>query len=77
MLVGGGEGNKAAKSVTNVRDCVLTFVSVKLLDICEELGSWRSKKVKKNFKPNHVFLNLTKAFLALNLPRALAQSCDK
>lgn len=48
MLVGGGEGNKAAKSVTNVRDCVLTFVSVKLLDICEELGSWRSKKVKKN-----------------------------
>lgn len=47
MLVGGGEGNKAAKSVTNVRDCVLTFVSVKLLDICEELGSWRSKKAKK------------------------------
>lgn len=53
MLVGGGEGNKAAKSVTNVRDCVLTFVSVKLLDICEELGSWRSKKVKKNKLGQH------------------------
>lgn len=45
MLVVGGEGNKAAKSVTNVRVCVLTFVSVKPLDICQELGSWQAKKV--------------------------------